>query len=90
MKIRSAFSVYKEIRYLKSIIKAYGDSLVQGKYYLFGCFRSMSLADAEVMPLASSYLDKQALSDRKAAIACKLNRIHFFKRQIQKKYALIT
>lgn len=79
MKIRSVLSVYKEIRYLKSIIKTYGDSLAQGNYHLFGCFRSMSLEDAEIMALASPYIEKQALSNIKASIACKLNRIHFFK-----------
>lgn len=84
MKIRSAFSVYKEIRYLKSVIKKYGDSLAQGNYHLFGCFRSMALAEPEIMALASPYIEKQALSNTKASIACKLNRIHFFKNKNKK------
>ena len=84
MKIRSAFSVYKEIRYLKSVIKKYGDSLAQGNYHLFGCFRSMSLAEPEIMALASPYIGKQALSNIKTSIACELNRIHFFKNKNKK------
>ena len=77
MKLRSVLDILKETAYLRSIIKRYGDSLVQGRYYLFDSFRAMSVTEA--IPQASVYFERGKSSPRKASIAKKLNRLGYYK-----------
>lgn len=79
MKIKSVLNILKEIKYLKSVLSLYGDSLVVGKYHLFDGFRSMALNDPEAIKRANPYFTKPGVNSRMASIARKLNQVGYFK-----------
>lgn len=87
MKIKSVLHILKEIKYMKSVIKKYGDLLSCGKYILFDGFRAMSLNDTETLKRAHIYFDKPGISPRMASIAQKLNKISFFANKNKKSTA---
>lgn len=79
MKIKAAFKIINEIRFLRSVLKNYGNSLMPGKYYLFDGFRALSLNDQKTKEIALKYFDKPGKNRRMANIAKKLNKIGYFK-----------
>ena len=84
MKIKSAVEIIKEIHYLRSLMKRYGDSLARGKYYLFDSFRSMSLDSAETKNVANVYFGRAKSTKRKMNIAKLLNKYGCFRNKNRK------
>ena len=78
MKIKGVVEIIKEIRYLRSIIKKYGDSLARGKYYLFDSFRALSLNSLESKAAADAYFGRAKSTNRKRQVAKVLNKYGFF------------
>lgn len=77
-KIRNAFKIGREIRYLRSILKRYSASLVLGKYYLLDGFRAVALDDPATREFARQYFTKPGISQRLSSIAARLNRCGCF------------
>lgn len=78
MRIRSALNILREIKYMKSVIKRYGDRLSKGKYILFDGFRAMALNDSATLNRAHPYFDKPGIRPRMASIAAKLNKFGYY------------
>lgn len=78
MKLHTVLSVLKQITYLKSIVKDYGDSLAQGKYYLFDIFRAMSLNEPDTLKSSSRYFNMTGVDPNKARVAAILNKTGYF------------
>ena len=78
MRIQTVLSVLKEIKYLKSVIKNYGDSLKCGKYYLFEGFRAMSLDNKTSREKAFSYFNKPVNDRVKKKLSHILNKTLYF------------
>lgn len=79
MKVKTVLSLLKQIKYLKSVIRHCGGSLVSGKYILFDGFRSMALDDSEILECAKKYFNKPGIDSNKAKCAALLNKISYFK-----------
>ena len=78
MKIKSVLNIFREIRYMKSVLKAYSDRLSAGKYVLFDGFRAMALNDSQTLTHAHSYFDKPGINPRMASVARKLNKMGYY------------
>lgn len=81
-RLKKLHSIMKKICYLNSVIKCYDDSLVQGKYYLFDNFRSMSVESEKEQ--ASIYFGRTESSKNMSSITKKLNQIGYFKNRNKK------
>ena len=79
MRIKTILRIIKEIKYLKSVLKCYGDSLEKGKYHLFNSFRAMSIDRDESRKTAFEYFNRKSVNPRMANVADKLNSIKFFR-----------
>ena len=79
MRIKTILDLFGEARYMRSIIKRYGDSLARGKYYMFSNFRSMSLDKPEVRAVANKYFIKGKIPARTAKVANALNKSGYFR-----------
>jgi len=78
MKIRSAWNILREIRYMRSVIKCYSDRLAAGKYIVLDGFRAMALNDEETLRCARYYFTKPGVNHRMASIAARLNKSGYY------------
>ena len=58
MTIKGIAGILREIKYFKSVMREYGDSLVRGKYHIHPVFRAISLYDPDIGKAAREYFDK--------------------------------
>ena len=78
MKIKTALKIIGEIGYLRSLIKRYGDSLANGKYYLYNSFRALSLDEPSSRERSYPYFNRTNANPRFASLALKLNKFGAF------------
>ena len=78
MKIRNALKFLNEIKYMRSVFRRFGDSLVRGRYYQYGCFRALSLDESVTRSKADLYFVNKNMGRRKEKITKILNKIGFF------------
>ena len=83
-KIKSLLKIFKEIVYIRSVLRRYGDSLMRGRYYQHNIFRALSLNAPTTVENASRYFDDKDSNGRMARIAQFLNKIGFFKNKNRK------
>ncbi len=79
MRIKTVFSRLRQIRYLKSVIKRYSDSLTIGEYKVSDSLRSAVLNDGEICEQSKRYFYKPGISSSKAKIAEFFNKLHILK-----------
>ncbi|MBR3805815.1 MAG: hypothetical protein IKJ13_03150 [Clostridia bacterium] len=79
MRIKTILKIAGEIRFVKSVLCRYGDSLARGRYYQHNSFRALSLDEGETREKARLYFDKNDSGKRMAAIAKKLSSIGYYK-----------
>lgn len=79
MNIKTIIKILRETKYIRSVLKKYGDSLVCGIYYQHKSFRALSLDEPEIRERARIYFDKGGSGKRMQSVAKALNKIHFFK-----------
>ncbi len=84
MRIKSVLHILREIQYMKSVMKQYGDRLSQGKYFLFNGFRAMALNEPTTLEQAGPYFDKPGKNARMAKIAAKLNNFGYYSNRNKK------
>ena len=58
MRLRTLKSTWGEFKYLKSVIKKYGDSLIPGKYVVFPNRRALSLNEVDSLSNSDRYFNK--------------------------------
>ncbi len=74
----------RETRYLKGVLKQYGDRLSAGKYHLYEGFRCMALEEPDVRERSDLYFHKIVQNTRMAALARKLNKAGYYTNKNQK------
>ena len=79
MKIKSILKILSEVKYMKSVLHRYGDSLARGTYYQHASFRAFSLDEPSTRERAAVYFDKGVPIEKKKAVAEALNKIGFYK-----------
>ncbi len=79
MRIKTVLEVLREIKYIKYVIKRYGNSLERGRYYQYNSFRALSLDDVLVKEKAFGYFNRKVIKNKRMAqVAEILNKFHFF------------
>ena len=78
MDIKRIFTITNQLRYLKSIIHIYGDSLKKGKYFMFGGYRALSYNSDDVLGRAAAYFEKSRKSGKLATLVSKINKTSYF------------
>ncbi|MBE6667454.1 MAG: hypothetical protein E7607_03990 [Ruminococcaceae bacterium] len=78
MNVKTVIKTYRELKYLRSVIKRYGDSLAPGKYYLFSSMRAMAHDIPETMDEAKKYFDKKRAKSKLTSLISKLNNTKYF------------
>ncbi len=79
MKIKTVLKILREISYMKSVLRRFGDSLARGKYHQHDSFRAFSLDEPYTGEMAKLYFDRNDKKGRMASVANTLNKIGFFK-----------
>lgn len=79
MKIKTAIFILREVLYMASVFRKYGESLAQGRYYQYDCFRAFSLDTPESKKNSFEYFNRNIVNKRMAEIARLLNKIGFYK-----------
>lgn len=79
MGIKTVKKILREFKYLKSVIKMYGDSLIPGNYVVFPSRRALSLNDADSLSCAKAYFDKNKSIGKLAYLVNFVNNINYFK-----------
>ena len=78
MKLKRVFKILHEIKFVKSVLKRYSDSLARGRYYQHNSFRALSLDEPATKEKAKLYFDKNDVGKRLAGIAQKLSSIGYY------------
>ncbi len=84
MKIEALFRILREIKYVKSVLKCYGDSLMCGRYYQHNSFRALSLDKTSTREKATLYFDKNGRGRITKSIVKFLNFISYFRNNNKK------
>ncbi len=78
MKFKNALKLMKEVKYLYSLLKRYGGSLVNGRYYIYSSFRAMTLDEKQSRERSYAYFNKSNVNHRLANIAKFINKTGCF------------
>lgn len=78
MKLKSAFRILNEIKYVKSVLKQYGHILARGRYYQHNCFRALSLDTPFIREKSQLYFNKGNSGKIMLRIIKVLRRVGYF------------
>lgn len=73
MHLKTVLYFSREFRYLKSILRLYGDRLAKGKYRLLDGLRAVSLDDTETLEFSQTYFGKARSGGKVFFVVDKLN-----------------
>ena len=79
MRLKTLKTVRREFKYLKSVIKKYGDSLIPGKYVVFPNRRALSLNDVDSLSESERYFNRNKSIGKLIYFVNFVNNINYFK-----------
>ena len=84
MGLKTLKTVRGEFKYLKSVIKKYGDSLIPGKYVVFPNRRALSLNDVDSLSNSERYFNRNKSIGKLIYFVNFVNNINYFKNKNKK------